>query len=79
MKNKLLSLLDIIYLRKRAIIESVNDHLKNISHIEHSRHPSISNFLFNLLAGLVSYAFHNKLPSVRFDFISLNLFPITCF
>ncbi len=79
MKNKLLPLLDKIYLRKRAIIESVNDQLKNISQVEHSRHRSISNFLFNLIAGLVSYTFRDKLPSVHFDPISLSLFPVSCF
>ncbi len=63
-KNKLLPLLDKIYLRKRALIESVNDQLKNISQFEHSRHRSISNFLFNLIVGLVSYTFRDKLPSV---------------
>lgn len=79
MKNKLLPLIDKIYLRKRAVIESVNDQLKNISQIEHSRHRSISNFLFNLIAGLVSYTFKDKLPSLRFDSISLSLLPVTCF
>lgn len=79
MKNKLLPFFDKLLLRKRAIIESVNDQLKNISQIEHSRHRSISNFLFNLIAGLVSYTFRDKLPSIRFDFISLSLLPVTCF
>jgi len=79
MKSKLLPLLDKIYLRKRAIIESVNDQLKNISQIEHSRHRSLPNFLFNLISGLVSYTFRDKLPSIHFDPISLSLLPITCF
>ena len=79
MKNKLFPLLDKLYLRKRAVIESVYDQLKNISQIEHSRHRSISNFLFNLIAGLVSYSFRDKLPSVHFDPISLSLLPISSF
>jgi hypothetical protein len=45
MKNCLVKLIDKILLRKRAIIEAVNDQLKNISQIEHSRHCSIFNFL----------------------------------
>jgi len=49
MKNKLL-------LRKRAVIESVNDFLKNICQVEHSRHRSIHNFLVNLLAALSAYS-----------------------
>lgn len=43
MKNRLISMFDKIMLRKRAIIESVTDQLKNISQIEHSRHRSVAN------------------------------------
>lgn len=65
MKNKLMPLLDKLLLRKRAIIESVNDQLKNISQIEHSRHRSINNFMVNLLAGLAAYALQPKKPSLN--------------
>jgi Transposase DDE domain len=58
MKNKLL-------LRKRSIIETVNDQLKNISQIEHSRHRSPFNFFVNLMAGLVAYTFREKKPSLN--------------
>jgi IS5 family transposase len=64
MKQQLMSLIDKILLRKRAVIESVNDQLKNISQIEHSRHPSVFNFLVNLLAGLVAYTYQPKKPSL---------------
>jgi hypothetical protein len=64
MKNSLIKLMDKILLRKRAIIESVNDQLKNICQIEHSRHRSRFNFLVNLLAGLVAYSYHPKKPSL---------------
>lgn len=37
MKQRLVKLMDKIFLRKRALIESVNDQLKNICQIEHSR------------------------------------------
>ena len=37
-KQKFMSLKDKILLRKRSIIETANDQLKNISQIEHSRH-----------------------------------------
>ena len=46
--------IDRVYLRKRAIIESVNDVLKNTCQIEHSRHLSFDNFLSNLIAGLTA-------------------------
>ena len=56
---------------KRAIIESINDQLKNISQIEHSRHRSPVNFLVNLLAGLIAYSLQPKKPSIRLDNHSL--------
>jgi DDE family transposase len=65
MKNKLLPMLDKLLLRKRAVIETVNDQLKNISQIEHSRHRSVTNFLVNLVAGLIAYTYQPKKPSLR--------------
>lgn len=64
MKNKLMDLYDRLMLRKRAVIESVNDFLKNICDIEHSRHRSITNFLVNLVSALAAYSFLPKKPSV---------------
>jgi len=60
----LIPLIDKILLRKRAVIESVNDQLKNICQIEHSRHRSVFNFLVNLLARLVAYTYQEKKPSL---------------
>jgi hypothetical protein len=65
MKNRLISMFDKIMLRKRAIIESVVDQLKNISQIEHSRHRSGANFFVNLVAGLVAYTWREKKPSLN--------------
>jgi hypothetical protein len=65
MKNRLLPLLDKIMLRKRAIIESVHDQLKNISQIEHSRHRSVANCFVNLLGGLIAYTWREKKPSLN--------------
>jgi hypothetical protein len=65
MKNRLVSMFDRAMLRKRAIIESVVDQLKNISQIEHSRHRSVANCFVNLLAGLVAYTFREKKPSLN--------------
>ena len=65
MKNKLMPMFDKIMTRKRAIIESVNDQLKNISQIEHTRHRSTANFFVNLVAGLVAYTFREKKPSLN--------------
>jgi hypothetical protein len=64
MKQRLLPLLDQILLRQRALVESINDQLKNIEQIEHSRHRSMLNFLVNLLAGLIAYTYQEKKPSL---------------
>ena len=64
--HKVLRLCDHLLLRKRAIIESVNDFLKNICQIEHSRHRSGCNFITNLVSGLVAYSFLPKKPSIQF-------------
>lgn len=69
MKNKLIDLYDRdlydrFMLRKRTVIESVNDFLKNICDIEHSKHRSITNFLMNLLSALAAYSLLSKKPFI---------------
>jgi transposase len=65
MKNRLLSVFDQILLRKRALIETINDQLKNICQIEPSRHRSTANFCVNVVTALVAYTFEEKLPSLN--------------
>lgn len=67
MKNVLMPLKDKVLLRKRAVIESALDILKNGCQIEHSRHRSMANFISNLLAGLMAYTFLDKRPSINFE------------
>lgn len=67
MKNSLMHIHDKILLRKRALIESVNDQLKNICQIEHTRHRSVDNFLANMVSALVAYSFLPKKPSLNID------------
>ena len=67
MKNRLMPLADRLLLRKRAIIETIIDQLKNISQIEHSRHRSVMNFLVNLVCGLIAYCHQPKKPSLHLD------------
>lgn len=62
MRERLLAYTDKLLLRKRALIESVDDQLKNICQVEHSRHRSPLNFLVHLLAGLTSYCYQPKNP-----------------
>lgn len=68
MKNHLMRLTDKLLARKRAIVETVIDQLKNISQIEHSRHRSPTNFMVNVLCGLIAYCHQPKKPSLNFDF-----------
>jgi transposase len=62
MKNKLMPLLDKVLLRQRALIECVNDQLKNVSQIEHTRHHSPTNGIVNRIAAVVAYTFQPKKP-----------------
>lgn len=75
MKNRLLSLRDAILLRKRVLIETINDQLKNISQIAHSRHRSINNFLVNVVSGLIAYTHQEKKPSLHLSEKDLAFFP----
>ena len=62
MKGAIMSMSDRLLTRKRAIIETVNDELKNIAQVEHSRHRSFCNFVVNLLGALAAYCFFPKKP-----------------
>ncbi len=72
MKNCLMEMSDKILLRKRSVIETVNDELKNICQVEHSRHRSFGNFLSNLISGLVAYCFFPKKPAIKFETVTSN-------
>ena len=65
MKNMLMSQEDKVLLRKRSLIESVNDELKNIAQIEHSRHRSVRNFITNAFAAIAAYCYFTKKPSLN--------------
>ena len=68
MKNKLMPLYDKLMLRKRSVIETINDELKNVAQLVHSRHRSINNFLMNVLAVIAAYTFFDKKPSINIDY-----------
>ena len=73
MYNKLLSLFDKLWLRKRAIIETINDQLKNIQQIEHTRHRSVVNAMVNVLAALTAYTHQPRKPSLNLSANNLKL------
>jgi hypothetical protein len=76
MHNKLMPLADKLLLRKRAIIETINDQLKNIVQIEHTRHRSLVNAMVNVLAALVAYTHQPCKPSLNLSKNQLKL--LTC-
>ena len=65
MKGALMSVSDKLLLRKRAIIETVNDELKNIAQVEHSRHRSFEDFIVNMLGAIAAYCVFPKKPCIH--------------
>ena len=75
MKNRLVVLEDKLLTRKRFVIETIVDQRKNISQIEHTRHRSSTNFIVNLIAGLIAYTWQPKKPSLHLSDKDLALLP----
>ena len=70
MKSNLVTpLIDAYHLRKRAIIETIFDQLKNICQVEHSRHRSPVNYFTNIFSALIAYNFAEKKPSLKNDLV----------
>jgi DDE family transposase len=67
MKNKLMPLFDKFILRKRSMIESINNQLKNVFQIEHTRHRSPVNGFINIISGLIAFTHHDKKPKLDID------------
>ena len=66
MKNKVLhNAEEKALLARRGLIETVNDQLKNLHQIEHSRHRSVNNFLVNIMAAVVAYCLNPNKPSMQ--------------
>ena len=64
MTNRFMAVLNNVLLRKQANLESANEQLKNIGHIEHTHHRSGANFLANLLSSLIAYSYHPTQPAL---------------
>ncbi len=72
MRNVIMEMKDKLLLRKRSVIETINDELKNICSIEHSRHRSFENFITNMISGLIAYSFFPKKPAIKYDVIKTD-------
>jgi transposase len=66
MPNKLMSLKEKILLRKRNLIETVFDYLKNKMNLEHTRHRSPVNAFVHIVSTLIAYCFKKSKPSIKF-------------
>ena len=64
MKNKLMLLSHKLLLKKRGMIESVNDILKSVCDLEHTRHRSPVNAVINVFAALCAYTYLERFPSI---------------
>ena len=64
MKSKNYSAEEQYFLNRRGLIETVNDQLKNIYQIQHTRHRSAKNYAGNLLSGLIAYCWRKNKPSL---------------
>ena len=69
MKNKLMTFYDRVMLRKRYIIETINDMQKNTAQIVHSRHRSVTNFIMNLISALGAYCFFENKPKAFVGYV----------
>lgn len=65
MKTQPIDAFDKLMLRKRSIIETINDPLKNIFDLEHSRHRSLYHYLAHVVACLVAYSYQEKKPALN--------------
>ena len=66
MKNRLLEMWDKILLKKRSLIESVFNVMKNVLHLEHSRHRSVINAMIYILTTLIAYCIKPTKPKIKF-------------
>jgi len=73
MKKKMLSAFEKFFLKQRGIVETIIDQLKNLYHVEHSRHRSPINFLVNTVAALIAYTWRPNKPGIKLGKLQNNL------
>ena len=55
------------------MIESINNQLKNVFQIEHTRHRSVINGFVNIISGLIAFTHHDKKPKLDIDVFKMAL------
>ena len=76
MKKKMLSAFETFFLDQRGIIETIIDQLKNLYHLEHTRHRSPVNFLVNTVAALIAYTWRENKPGIKLNKLPNNFYPV---
>jgi hypothetical protein len=76
MKAKAMSQFDKAMLSNRYIIETINDQLKNISQVEHSRHRSETGFMLNVISGIVAYCLKKQKPRIKLSASEFGLMAV---
>ena len=72
MENMLMDWNEKVLLRKRSLIETVFDYLKNKLQLEHTRHRSPFNMLVHLVSTLITYQLKPTKPSIAYDIFFPN-------
>jgi hypothetical protein len=72
MKNCWMELKDKIMLRKKTVIETINEELKNMCQVEQSRHRSFVNVTANILSRLIGIKLLPKKPSIKYETFETN-------
>jgi transposase len=73
MKNSLMRMSDKFLARRRSLVETVIDQLKNRCQIEHSRHRSPVSCFVHLLSGLIAYCHQPKKPTLDLAALGIEL------
>ena len=65
MKPQQRTFFDRLLLRKRSLVETTNDLLKNYFQIEHSRHRSVTGLMNTILTALIASTFYPTKPEMK--------------
>jgi len=77
-KGHSIGIRDSILLRKRAIIETINDELKKLCQVEHTRHRPVNNFIITILGLVSTYSFFPKKPTLNLEKMNSNPLTLQC-
>jgi len=73
MKPQIMTSFDRILLRKRPLIESVNNVIKNFFEVEHTRHRNPINAFCHMICSLIAYCLYPHKPKAAVDDVQMAL------